>query len=185
MKNKYYLKLLLVLMMFSLVFWGAHYFLYNDIKNKNVQILTLDNQLKTLNTEQEYISTTERMLESRKSDIDRIENSIIVAGGDVNFIEMLELVARNNGLTLDIESLVATDADKSSANLVTALKVKAKTSGSWSGSYLFLSELESLPYKIKVTNFSIISNTPEVVDVLKKEANSWQTIFEITVLKYK
>jgi hypothetical protein len=177
---------LVVLGIIVLGFLGIYYFVYRDIKTKNEHISSLTQQLDFQSGRQEYLLSTQRMIQNLNSDMEKINNSIIGTDGDVTFIEDLENRAKNNGLEIEIESLAVEEDKAFSASGVTTLKLKAKTKGNWSGTYTFLSTLESLPFKIKVNNFALKNDTsslsPEGVQVYSP---IWQSSFEITALKYK
>ena len=108
--------------------------------------------------------------------------------GDVQFIENLESVARNSGLSIDIDSLLLENDPKATQTTITVLRIKVKTKGSWSNTYKFISELESLPYKIKI-NSVLLSKTSE--DLASKDGkkitskSQWSASIDIGVLKYK
>ena len=69
------------------------------------------------------------------------------------------------------------------AGSVDLLKIRASTSGSWSNTYKFLSELESLSYKIAVDSLSLVSSKDG--DSGSPQGTFWRSVFEIRVLKYK
>ena len=126
------------------------YFLFKDIRLRNEHISKLSQEVSSLSSKQDYLVSTQKMIGSINQDIIRIDNSIITKDGDVAFIENLELIAKSNGLTLNIDSLVFEDDTKLTGAGLTTLKIKAKTTGNWSNTYRFLSQIESLPFKIKV-----------------------------------
>lgn len=185
MKSRnFYKNILIIIGLVSLSFFVAHYFVYQDIKSKNENITTLSQQIDLESSRQEYLLSTERMIKSIRSDIDKINNSIISVDGNVEFIEGLESVAKNNGLTITIESLIIEDDPAVSSNEITTLKVKARTKGGWVGTYTFLKQIESLPYKIKINQFSMLNPLDEA-SVSEPNVSEWTSTFEIRVLKYK
>ena len=109
---------------------------------------------------------------------------MVSVDGDVKFIENLESLARENGLSIDIDSLNFEDNTKLLPNNMTIFRVRAKTSGNFFGTYKFLSLVESLPFKVKIQNFTLSTASEEGVLNVKK-SNIWQSKFEISVLKYK
>ncbi len=168
-----------------LTFFICHYFLYKDIKTRNEHASLLEHELSLEEGKQEYLSLTDRLLQNIQSDIDNINNSIIPADGDIHFIEDLEILAKNNGLKIDIDSLIIEEDSSLSSSKATTLKIKAKTSGPWSGTYAFLANLESLPIKIKLNGFSLAAAQSDTGDGKKSSASIWQSSFEIVLLKYK
>jgi hypothetical protein len=137
---------------------------------------------------QQYMISLERTIQNADPDIIRINNSIIAKDGDVEFIETLEQMAKTNGLSVSIDSLTLENNPILAGSNVTILRIKAKTQGSWLGTYTFLSELESLPLKIKVDKFGFANGGSDTQTPSGKSAKAtvvWQSIFEIVVLKYK
>ncbi len=126
------------------------------------------------------------MIERSALDIEKIDSSIVAKDGDVVFIENLEGLAKQNKLSIDISSLTFNDDTPASAAGLTVFKISAKTSGSWSGTYAFLSEIESLPYKVKITRYSAVTTGPSVGTDEKTLNNAiWSSLLELEVLKYK
>ena len=173
----------------AVIFLGAGcYYIFHDIKNKNESISNLQNELTIKTQNQKYMIEAERIIKNSKSDITFVNNSIIATDGDVSFIEDLEALGRSEGLSVSIDSLIYEDDPSLASSTVTTLKIKAKTSGSWSGNYRFLEEIESLPFKVKVNSFNLVS-VSEIGGPDSKQPTpqtlGWQGTFEIQVLKYK
>lgn len=153
------------------------------MKNENVSSLEHDLTLK--GSRQDYLISTQKLIDDLSVDLQSVDSSIIAVDADVSFIEDLELLAEDNGLEIDIESLVVEDSPTLAAANVATLKAKIKTSGKWSGTYSFLTELESLPFKVKVNKFSMTNISKDSGLDVKKNGQQWQGGFEIVVLKYK
>ena len=180
--------MLLTLSTLVVVIFGLCYLVYQDIKDKNENHHTLSHGLLFQNDKQDYLVSTQKTIDNINPDITRINSSVVSKEGEVSFIENLESIARINGLSIEIDSLVFEDRGDSSSSLISVLKIKAKTKGSWYGSYVFLARLESLPFKIKIDRFSL-ANTGTEVPVPDEKGGvpngDWQSTFEIAVLKYK
>ncbi len=187
MQNNKFLKIILfVLGLAVLLVFVLYYFVYEDIKSKNQHVSTLSNDLSSQSAKRDYLILTQKVIQNIGIDINRINNSIIAKDGDVKFIENLESIARQNGLTMTIDSLVLADNPEFASSSITTLQIRAKTKGNWSGNYKFLVELESLPIKIRVNKFDLSNTAVETgSDVKKAGVGIWQSTFEISVLKYK
>ena len=185
--NKHLKKILVLPILFVLIVTGAVIFVFLNIKNKNEHISDLRNDLTFQITKQQNMISMDKIVEKANPEISLIDNSIISKDGDVAFIENLEEKARNNGLTIEIESLSFDDSPQVASSSVTTLKVRANTKGSWSGTYKFLAQVEALPFRVKINNFSFVNSSDETVFSRKKVSNpvGWQSRFEISVLKYK
>jgi hypothetical protein len=170
----------LVLGMFLLYYFG-----YNDIKTKNENILTLKNNLVLQTEKQKYASSMEKIIQNTDLNMTRINNSIVNKGEDVKFIEDMEGIAKNNNLLINIDSLAVDENPAFSSADMVVLKVKASVSGSWSGVYSFLLNMESLPFRTKIDKFAMINNKDQVMAGGKVVSREWQGIFEMSILKYK
>ena len=165
-----------------------HYLTYIDIKNKNENISILENNLFSQSNKQELTNSMESMVKNFDSDIKLVNNSIVSSDGDVLFIEDLESSAKSNGLDIQIDSLVFQDDKQLSSSTITFFNIKAKTTGGWLGTYLFLAQLELLPIKVKINSYSLNNISDSGENDIKKggtQGNTWQSNFEINVLKFK
>lgn len=163
-----------------------YYFVFSDIKAKNEHISALGHELSLQTSKREYMLSIQKIVSDAGSDIALVDNSIIKSDGDVSFIENLESIAKNNGLSITIDSLVFENDPALDKAGITIFKVKAKTSGSWIGTYKFLSQIESLPLKIKISNFGFMSDTSGGTSGTSKSSSGlWQSSFEIHILKYR
>ena len=165
-----------------------YYFLYNDIKDKNQNISMLENGLSSQVNKQQLTNSMQSILKNSDADIAKVNSSMVASDGDVAFIENLESIAQNNNLKVGIESLVFQDDPSLGSSTLTFFNVRGKIIGGWTGTYLFLSQLESLPFKIKINRFAF-TNSSDTGSVDGKKTgttgNSWESVFEISVLKYK
>ena len=185
--NKHLKKILVLPVLLVLIIGGVTTFVFLSIKSKNEHISDLRNDLAFQITKQQNMISMDKIVEKASPEISLIDNSIVAKDGDVAFIEGLEATARSNGLSIDIESLSFEDSPLLASSSMTTLKVRANTKGSWSGTYKFLAEIESLSFRVKINNFAFVNSSDETVFNRKKVSNpvGWQSRFEISVLKYK
>lgn len=187
-KNNSLKKILITLSLIALFILGGYYFVFNDIINKNRHTSSLKNELSHESTKEEYVTSTKKTLEDLDPDLTRINNSIVAAGADIGFIESLETLAKENGIEITINSLSLEDDIKFITTGVNILNIKAETSGGWKGTYKFISQLESLPVKIRIKSFSLETSGSSLSTDPKKPLsaeNTWKASFEMGVLKYK
>ena len=187
-QSKLLKKLIGILIVVLLMLFAAIYFVYGDIKSKNEKILQVEHSVNLKSTQYDYLISMQKFIENTKPEIEKINSSIVSSNGDVDFIENLEARARSHNLKIEIESLTLVSSDtKNSSSSISTLKIKAKADGLWSNVYTFISEIESLPYKIKINKFSLSSNA-NLINSLENttdESKNWRANFEISVLKYK
>ncbi len=186
MKNpNSHIKTIVILFVFVVLLFSAHYFLFREIRSKNEKVSMLEHDISLQDKRQDYLISTQHLIQDLSSDLADVDNSIITSGQDVGFIENLESAAKSNGLNLTIDSLVVKEDQSFAAANVSELVIKANTSGPWSGTYSFITELESLPFKVRINKLSLTSSPGEVGADGKTSGRSWQSNFEIVVLKYK
>lgn len=184
-KQSSHKKILSILSLVVALLFVGYYFLYKDIKTKNQKISYLENEISLQSGRQEYLVSTEKLIESLSADISDIDTSIVAKDADVNFIENLEAIAKNNNLSIDIDSLGIEDLPGQKSNDISTLKVRARATGPWKGTYAFFAELESLPFKVKINKYSLSNVSSDTGVDAKKVGQIWQSTFEIVVLKYK
>ncbi len=165
---------IIFLALISLFLFAIMYFVYSNIKNINQKISLSQNELDLSNERRDYLLSEQKTISDLGPDIVRVNGSIIPNGEDVKFIEDLQALATQDGLSMDINSLSFEDDPKISSSSITYFKIVAETKGSWSGNYNFLAQIEALPFKVKISKFS-----------LQSESDGWKSDFEIRLLKYK
>ena len=180
MKIQQFKKILAVLALVIAGLFAVSYFLIFQIKFKNNNISNYLNELSFQTERQQNVISLKKMLNKNSLDIVHINNSIVGNDGDVQFIESIEALAHENGLNININSLSFENSPATLNSQMMIFKIKGQTYGSWSGNYIFLEELEAMPFKIKIDKFSMdIGIDPGL------KTTSWQSNFEIRVLKYK
>ncbi len=180
-------KIIIVLSIICLSLFAIMYFVYAEIRSKNQKVSSVQQDLSQKNTRYDYLVSMQKTVMDIEMDIKKINDSIIPKSGDVAFIEKIESLAKNRDLNIQIESLNLVSDPKAGSSTVATLKIKASVDGVWSNMYLFASELESLPVKIKVNKFSL-SNKDKIPSDKTKIAElgkEWKGSFEISVLEYK
>ncbi|MBA3733486.1 hypothetical protein H0W91_03895 [Patescibacteria group bacterium] len=186
-KDNSYKKILIVLGVAAVAFTGVYFLVFKDIRSKNEHASSVLDDLSKQGIKQSYFLSMQRTLENINPEISLINDSIVSKDGDVRFIEDLESMARSNGLSIEIQSLSFEESATESNNFL-VFKIRAKTEGGWKGTYTFLTELESLHYKTKISNFSLL-NTNIQADIgtstTNKTTNTWKSTFELEVLKNK
>ena len=167
----------LTLLVFGMIF--VHYFLYRNIKLMNESASILSSQVSLQSEREGYLISTQRAIQNLEPELDKI--NIISKDGDVDFIEGLESLARQNNLSINIDSLVREENKNSGP--VSTLKISLTTKGSWTSTYKFLLAIESLPYKVKINEYSFANELSG--DTKPLAGNSWQSKFKFDVLEHK
>ena len=188
MNREFSKKKLIVPGVFVLILCVLFYIVFKEIKDKNENISKLRDELLFQTKKQDYMISMQKTIQNANSDISTINNSIVPNDGDVKFIEDLEKMAKDNKLSIDISSLTIEDSSLLTKNSLTILRIKANIKGGWSGTYVFLAEIEALPFKVKIDKFSLNNvkneDSPEA-KVPAVSTGEWQSSIEMRVLKYK
>lgn len=161
---------------------GLHIFVFIKIKNYNHSIASFENELIVQKDRQEKMFYMNQIISQNKTEIDLIKNSVVSKNGNVEFIETMESLAKNNNLSIEIQSLSFEPDPILEKNEMVFFKIKALTKGSWSNIYTFLAQVEALPLSIRVDNMAVVSSSSDSQNGIKSE---WQMTFDIRVLKYK
>lgn len=177
-----------VMLLLMVVIFVMYYFLFQDIRYKNQNYQSILRDLSFQNDKQNYLASKQKAIDSVSAETSRVEEIIVSKDGDVAFIENLESMARENGLSIEISSLSLDNKLDLASSSISVLNIKAKTAGTWLGNYIFLSRLESMPFKTKINaiNLSNISNDEiSGLDRATVAGGVWHGVFDIDVLKYK
>ncbi len=180
-------KILIVLGILILAIFVSYYFIYKEVRFRDETYQTLLRDLSFQDSKQEYLISTQKIVDGLVLDINHVNDTIVPKEGEVEFIESLEIMAKESGLSIEIDSIVFSNDATIISESIDVLKIKAKTKGSWEDNYLFLSRLESLSLKLKIDSFGLSNTLADVVLTNKKviKTSVWQGVFEISVLKYK
>ncbi len=182
-------KTFLIIALFGAVISVASYFVFNEVKKKAEHVFVLEQELQFEDRQEQYLASMAKTIRESESDIALSDGSIIESDGHIEFIESIESLARQNGLSIVIESLLFEEHPLLATSSMTSFKVSAKANGSWKGTYKFLIQLESLPIKIQINKFSMIHGISDGLEnnvkEISTEGNVWQSNFEIHALEYK
>lgn len=186
-QSKFYKEIIVGLTLTSLALFGLMFFVYAEIRSKNEKVSMIEQNLSQKNTRYDYLVSMQDLLKQSEENIKKIDSSIVQKTGDVSFIESLEKKARDYNLEVEIESLNLVHDSKNPNSTVATLNIKANVQGLWSNVYLFLSDIESMQYKIKINKFSLKNKDEIPVDRTKTLGlgKNWQGSFELSVLEYK
>lgn len=157
MKNK---GLLLVAVLFTIAAIGCYGFLFMEIKGKNERISELVNRIDSEASEENVLRSIKTMVAETAPMREELLKFTVGKDDAVSFIELLETVGRDAGVSVDIDSV--TPAEIAGGGGVEALKLSLKITGAWAKVLTFLGLLEFLPYETKVEQVSVSrSELPE------------------------
>ena len=177
-----YKKILISLGLFVIALLVLYYFIFAYIRNKIDLISGLRQDLASKSNKESNLLSLRHLVQESQGDIDTLNSLIIPKDGDVLFIEKVESLAKNSGLSVTIDNLNLEEIPSLSENGMSILHIRLKGQGTWSAVYLFVSKLESIPFKIKIDRLVMgVSNT----DTSKNLKSNWQMGADLSVLKLK
>jgi Tfp pilus assembly protein PilO len=188
MKKLFSIKgILCLLILLTILLFVAIFALFQNIKNEDENASQTQNEINLSEKQNQYSVSLRESLQNSNSNIAKVSGSILSSDGDVAFIEQLENVAKENGVSITIDSLSVENIPNITSNNLTSFKIRAEAEGDWNGMMAFLTKLESLPYVARVEKLDLAnsSDNPLSQTTPATSAQSWQSVFEIRVLQYK
>ncbi len=175
MYNQKFIKTLLIIqVVLSVAMFTGYYFVYGNIKSNSEKAAALAIDISSQQKKQTYLKSTKEIIDSISPHMEIIDGTIVPKDGDIAFIEGLETLARDNNIAISINSIDVEDTLGASAGLV-ILKASVQADGRWADTYTFIEKLESMPYKTKIGQYTLVNNAKD----------TWHSTFEVRVLKYK
>jgi hypothetical protein len=177
MKNNFQKILILISVILLLLFCFAFIFIYQKINDNNKKTQQDTINLNTETLRRDNIASLNQSLQKIAPDIILLENHFIKSSDIVPFLNMIEKLGEEVGVSTEINS-VNSKIDN------TELIVELKASGRFEGIYKFLTLLENSPYEIDFTSMNIHRlNFSDVTDKNNKNSN-WEAIFKIKLLSF-
>ncbi len=190
MKNSSTKSLLIFFSFLSVLFLAILIFGVYYIKSKTTHIHELVSKVELNSNNGLLIQTIKSSQNATTSEISELENISLSKDKLVNFIEMLEQMAKEIGLKVQIVSVSAeenSDKDKTDAQKV---NIKIETTGSWKPTIQFVHLIENLPYRtiINSSDLSVDKNgTASVIVGTSTEVSksSWKSNLSITLYSFE
>jgi hypothetical protein len=183
-------KNIIMAIIINLIIWSAVVFIAWDIKLINRQIVSsLASSEKDLKKD-ESLRTIKKSLADNAELIGKINSYFVTPDEVVSFIELIENLGKESGVSLSIGSVTTGPDSKNKDDFKEVMKLRLETLGTWRDTYQFLSIIENLPYKETVEQVSLNLNLPVnelYFDFVSDEDVSrvWRGYFEIALLKIK
>ena len=177
MKNNFQKIVLIISLVLLLLFSFAFVFLYQEINNNNNRTQQNTVNLQTETFRRDDIASLDQSLQKIAPDRALLENHFIKSSDIVPFLNMIEKLAREVGVLVQIDSV-----DTKTDNL--ELIVGLKASGRFESIYKFLTLLENSPYELYFTSMDMRKlNLSGAVDKNIKDSN-WEAVFQIQLLSF-
>lgn len=189
--------ILVISSILAIVAFMIYGFLFWSIKGKNEQISQLSNEAGRNVQTDTALRGIKATLESNESSIAQVDSYFIPQEGVVDFINTLDGLGKESGVSLIISTVSAEEDKTDIHSFKETLTFHLEATGSWSETYYFLSRLESLPYYIGINqvSFSLTSatdrmsfanaSTTNAITRVRGNDEYWKGSFDITALKLK
>lgn len=155
-----------------LIFFYVWLFFY--IKSLNEKSSILRGDIAVSNGEKTQVLSTKSALVSTEEERVKLSDYFINQNQVVYLIERLESLGKTSGTSLNLTSI---DTDKKQKNL---LRFSLKINGSFENIYYLLSLLESLPYEMNITRFSVNKSD----DLSTKQKSVWDSEVSVELLSF-
>jgi len=100
--HKKYKIILMILLLLMVVVSLVCYFVYLNIKTKNQGHHTILHDLSLQDERINYLASIQKSIDDISTEISLVDRSIVSKNGDIKFIENLEKIAREYGLSIEI-----------------------------------------------------------------------------------
>lgn len=161
---------------------GLGYFLLiKNVWSKAALISSYKNEIAFGDQKNQYAESMLRSFETTQGDIDNLQNFFVKKQGEVQFIEFIEGVAKNEGLVVGIDTLSLDSSEEMKVHGMEYLVLRFHVSGPWSRVWNFSQSLEVLPYSVDVESLALIrEDTKQTTGPVM-----WKGVYNIRILKKK
>ena len=166
-----------------------------EIRSENQKISDISNQADEATRESAVAGSIRSIKNSYAPSINKIESLVITSDKLVPFIESIEKLGKDMGLTIKTTSVSLDKTDSSKEiKYPSRVHISIETDGPWGGSLSFLAALENLPTKVFVDSTSLaLDAAPSDSTLLTltkgklagPTVRSWHTSTNITVSIFK
>ncbi len=162
---------------------GVCVFEIYSIRSKNQEASILQSESEA-GTRKESLAQSMRSLKnSARNELAELDTFIINKAGIVSFIELLEGIARDMNLVIDISSV---DAEKGEpTNVPQKVSISLEIEGGWEPNIRFIRAVENLPYPIKIENVTLFRTDVQGGSGQASTSNNWATRMTLILFTYK
>lgn len=170
---------------FTLVVWGlcivalslGGFFLYL-IVSRDKEVNTLALEARELIKKDEQLSSVRIALRESSDTLEKIDDVFINEDEISSFIDSLETLASDYGVSISIGSISVEAIPNISVSK--QLRIRISSSGSWRNLVSFMAQLETLPKAVVVQKFALNKDTSSTES--KNTTRPWNATFDISAL---
>ncbi|MDO8493165.1 MAG: type 4a pilus biogenesis protein PilO [bacterium] len=175
--NKY----LVVLIVLSLVLAATTFSMAGELyNNRLVEVNDLQSKLISLQSSVKQSGVLQREIKDTKDDRDQLSFYFITKDTTQDFIGELESMSTASGVLLKLNSLTVKKDSKTSP--AAYLRFNIRVDGSFRDVYHFLTALESLPYKVRISTVKVAKLDQQ--EVIVKKAIPWYGDITFDLVSY-
>lgn len=168
-------KILILIIVCDLVALAGYYFLFQYIKTQSGVTSSLTGTIDLSQQKNSHINSLRSMVKDTEIDRGKLTTFFLASDAEVTFIEKMEDLAKGSGLEANVNNVSSVPTDVS---VVKVFQMQLATTGSWSSTLYFLSQVENLPYDVRVRAVSL-SKAPSS----GKAVSSWSAAFDVSVVE--
>ncbi|MFZ2048867.1 MAG: hypothetical protein WAV25_01030 [Minisyncoccia bacterium] len=183
-KNK---TILYILWILTIMFLGVLVFGVYIIRAENQNISVLQNQADEATNESSIAGSIRSIKNNYSKELKEI-TALLIHGDDlVPFIDSVEKLGRDVGLTTKIISVVQDKSNSKEIKYPIIVHITVESEGSWGNNMKFLSAIENLPTNISIENTNLVLNdsTVEAGKTTKPSEKVWHTNITFSILNFK
>ena len=165
------IKILILVIICNVAAVAGYYFLFQNIKNMTKEATGLISTIDFGQKKNSHLSSLRSVVKDTEKGRQQLEALLLSKDAEVAFIERIEDLAKNSGLTSKTNAVSSVSAE----GAVKKLQIQEEVSGSWNNVMYFLNQVENLPYNIRLANVSFKKSTDS------KSGSTWTAVFDISV----
>ncbi|MCX6703429.1 MAG: hypothetical protein NTV02_01935 [Candidatus Zambryskibacteria bacterium] len=180
-KTHHYTVIGLLLVCISLAVVG-YALVINQVWEKAQMIASYKDEVVGGEQKKQYAEAMLSSFEESRSDINQIKDGFVLRNGEVEFIEYIELLAKEKNLKIEIGNVSIDPANSLEKSGLEYLLLRFKIEGLWVNVWSFSEILEVVPYSVTINSLSFVREDANPAPGVSAQ---WKGTYTIKVLKKK
>ena len=179
-------KVLIIAVLLVVCALGSYIYTFYTLMDINNKVVELAAEVSMYSETNDKLSALQFALKNAQQGMKEIDEYYVPADGAVDFISVVETLAKTEGITMSVDSVNTFDVDAGSKDFQERLVLQLKTEGPWAETEQFLQLIENLPYNVYLeeADLSKLVILP-VAGMPKPIAGRWKGEFQLSALKLK
>lgn len=173
-------KTFLIFLSLTFICGGTYFFFFNQIKEINLTTSEEQNRVEGDVSKEAVLGAVKEAFSDSRLEISKLDTYFVGKTDEeyVGFVEMIESLGKQNNLIID-----AGRPPVSKQDAFFAIGLDVHVQGEWQAIMQFVSELETLPYKVNMNKISFTEIVPIVEKNGKVGKVFWSGTITASVLK--